>query len=180
MTKKPTGVVVTGAAGSGKTTLVQRLEARGYPVLYEVSTQLIQAGVFHPLKDRHGFQQELVRVQVEAEGHLFTRPGPHVLDRGLLDGVAFYMDDGLAVPDNFARLDLSHYAVVLLIEHLGQWEDNGVRFEDMAFVRRFEPLVERVYLERGFQVVRVPVLAVDARVEFAVEQIRRFVPGTSI
>src|SRR3990167_1820435 len=91
-------VVITGGPSVGKTTLIKALRRKGLPVAVEVGSVVIRHGLYHPAKDRRAFQSAVLQRQLQVERRL-PRNRRHFLDRGLLDGVAYYLIDGLAVPD---------------------------------------------------------------------------------
>jgi predicted ATPase len=166
---KPTArwAIISGGPSVGKTTVILRLRHKGFPIIEEVGTRVIKGGVFHPARDRHAFQAEVLRRQLEEESTFQT----DVLtwgDRGLLDGAAYYLNDGLAVPEQFLLLDVSHYLVVFLLEPLTEFERDGIRpaFEDLEFTHRITPLLEQVYRERGVLVVRVQAMSIEQRIAF--------------
>lgn len=167
-------VPVEGGPSTGKTTLIGRLQKLGHNVLDEVATPLIQEGQLLPERDRYAFQLECHRRQLEAEQVVLASDELWFLDRGHLIGPAHFWQEGKPLPEYYAGIDVSHYAFVLLLEPLGQFERNGVRrpFEDLAFAHEMTPLIEQSYLSRGVPVVRVPDMPVDERLAFILEQVQ--------
>jgi predicted ATPase len=168
-------VVITGGPSVGKTTLVRALRRKGYAVLREVGTTVIRHGTYRPDKDRDLFQKIILQRQLKVEAR--RRKGRLLLcDRGLLDGVAYYLNDGLPVPDEFAKLDTSHYRGCLLLEPLGVFEKTAIRpdFENLQYAEQITPRFEQCYGERGISVPRVPAMPIEDRVSFVERQIAQW------
>jgi predicted ATPase len=161
-------VVITGGPSVGKTTIISLLRERGYPVVDEQATQIIKEGKILPWVDRDLFQQEVLRRQIAVESPYINSETPVFLDRGLFDGEAYYICDGLPTPPVFQTMPQSRYAMALLIEELPFFDNNGVRFEDIEFTRKITPVIEKCYTSRGIHVERVPALPPKERVDYAV------------
>jgi len=162
-------IVITGGPSVGKTTIITLLRERGYAVVSEQATQIIKEGEILPWVDRDGFQQEVLRRQLAAETFHTGSDVPIFLDRGLFDGEAYYISDGMAVPSIFESLPTDRYSLALLIEELTFFDNNGVRFEDLEFTRRITPIIENCYSSRGIPVARVPAMPPIDRVDYVLE-----------
>lgn len=167
-------VVISGGPSVGKTTIIDALEKLNHPVLHEISTAMIKEGVLSPQLQRDAFQKELLRRQLAGEARLLKLKKLCFLDRGLLDGMAYYELDGMAVPPVFDTLDISHYALVLLLEELPVFDYNRVRFEDLEFTKRITPVIEGYYKSRGIPVVRIPAVPVEERVQIVLSETRKY------
>lgn len=173
MNHKKWAIVVSGGPSVGKTTVIEALEKLNHPVLHEISTALIKEGNLSPQRERDVFQMEILRRQLDGEAKLIKLNKLCFLDRGLLDGMAYYELDGLAVPPVFATLDVSHYALVLLLEELAIFDYNRVRFEDLEFTKRITPVIEGYYKTHNIPVVRVPAMSVEDRLQFILAEVKK-------
>lgn len=160
-------VVITGGPSVGKTTIITLLKERGYTVVDEQATKLIKEGEILPWVDRVAFQEEVLKRQIAVEAPHLGSESPVFLDRGLLDGEAYYLCDNMQPPAIFQTLPTSRYAMALLIEELPFFDNNGIRFEDLEFTRKITPVIEKCYTRRGIQVERIPALPPKERVDFA-------------
>ena len=167
MNSKANCIVISGGPSVGKTTLISLMRARGQQVLQEVAIEIIKEGVYHPAKNRQEFQEEILRRQIYLEANrLLDRVC--FCDRGLLDGAAYYLNDGLPVPDIFEQLDISHYRACFVLMPLETFEQETLRpnFEDLEFTRRITPLIDQCYRQRGVPVITVPNIGIEKRLEF--------------
>ena len=144
-----------------------------YPVLHEASTELLKEGR-SPQGNRDAFQTEILRRQLEGESQLLKLNKLCFVDRGLLDGTAYYLLDGLPVPPVYATLDLSHYAVAFLLADLNTFEATDIRSEDLETSRIIGKLLEDVYRSHNIPVVTVPAAPVAERVRFILEKTAQF------
>ncbi len=81
-------VVFFGGPGTGKTTMMEKFQERGYPVLPEVARELIieeklNFGIALPDVDMKSFQKKVFARQIEKEGQIDKYSGVVILDRGL-------------------------------------------------------------------------------------------------
>lgn len=166
-------IVITGGPSVGKTTIVSGVAERGFPFVQEFATQIIKEGVLLPWVDRCSFQNEVLRRQCAAEKELDSVEGPVFLDRGLFDGEAYYIYDKLEIPDRFSQLDASKYSVAFLVEPLNFFDKTDVRREDLEFTHEISAILENCYSSRGVEVVRVPAMTPDERVDFVIAEVRR-------
>lgn len=164
-------IVITGGPSVGKSTLVNGLRERGYIVVPEQATAIIQEGQVLPWVDRDGFQREVLRRQLAAEAPFLESDEPVFLDRGIFDGEAYYICDGLQPPDIFDAAYANRYFGVLILEDLGIFEQDGVRFENLEFTRRITPVLESCYSRRGIGVTKIPAMTAAARLEMAVSMV---------
>jgi len=171
--------VITGGPSVGKTTIISLLSARGFRVVDEFATQIINEGKFLPWVDRASFQAEVLRRQVQAESAIRNYPGPIFLDRGLFDGEAYYIYDKLEIPSAFSRLDASHYSIAFLIEELPFFEQNHVRRENLEFTKELSIVLESCYRRRNVEVVRVPAMPPQERVDFVVSEFEKHCLATA-
>ncbi|MBS2003778.1 MAG: ATP-binding protein [Cyanobacteria bacterium SZAS LIN-5] len=183
--------VITGGPSVGKTTIVSMLGALGYPIVQEFATAIIKEGEFLPWVDRAAFQAEVLRRQVAAEQALQDTHEPIFLDRGLFDGEAYYIYDQLEIPKAFSTLDASKYTVAFLVEELPFFEVNHVRRENLSFTKEISVILERCYTSRNVEVIRVPAMQPQERIDFVLEEVKRLqrrelqkklsvVPGMSV
>ncbi len=165
-------IVITGGPSVGKTTIVSGVAERGFPFVQEFATQIIKEGVFLPWVDRASFQNEILRRQCAAERELDGVAGPVFLDRGLFDGEAYYIYDELEIPHVFSTLDASKYTLAFLVEPLPFFDKNEVRREDLEFTHKISAILENCYAGRGVEVVRVPAMPPEERVDFVITEVR--------
>ena len=154
--------VLTGAPGSGKTTLIHALRERGHQVVAEAATDVIAraqaAGVDEPWRDP-AFVTDILALQLQ-RAHA---PGPALRfhDRGPLCTVALARHLGVAEP----VVDAGGYERdVFLVEPLGFIERTAARRMAYADAVAFGVLHEQVYREYGCHLVRVPAGPVEQRV----------------
>lgn len=160
-------IVITGGPSVGKSTLINGLRGRGYTVVPEQATSVIQEGNVLPWIDRDGFQREVLKRQLVAEAPFLQSNETVFLDRGIFDGEAYYICDGLEPPDIFNSAYANRYSRVLILEDLGIFEQDGVRFENLEFTRKMTPVLESCYNKRGIRTTRMPAMSSAARLEIA-------------
>jgi predicted ATPase len=149
-------------------------------VVDEQATQIIKEGKVLPWVDRDAFQQEVLRRQLAVESPHVGCLKPVFFDRGLFDGEAYYIADGLPIPQAFTGLSAGRYMLALLIEELPFFDNNGVRFEDLDFTRRFTPIVENCYTSRGVAVERVPALPPEERTDLVLKIVEKHAQRVSV
>lgn len=156
--------VLTGAPGSGKTTIAMSLRVRGWPVVPEAATDVIthrqMAGITEPWHNP-GFIDSIVALQ-RARQLAATTDGALFFDRSPLCTLALarYLD--LPVTDRLAseirRIGEAtvYERGVFLVRPLGFITPTAARKISYEESLRFEAVHERVYREHGFDLIDVP------------------------
>jgi len=163
--------VVSGGPCSGKTTLIQLLKQRGFPVVHEHARQRIDRELRNGMtldevrRDQYEFQRGVLEMQLEHESNV----PPEQLtffDRGIPDTLAYSRFHGLP-PDAYIAEAVAHcaYHQVFMLDLLPLVGDYA-RTEDTAAQTEIQQLLLEVYTSLPFPLVQVPVLPPDERVEF--------------
>ena len=186
-----TNVVITGGPGSGKTTVVEALQALGYSTVPEAAIQVIdelneELGVEEQKRWRRQntllFQERIFERQVELESEPFEiepKAGLLFLDRGRLDGLAYLRhfrgEEGKREGEKLLwRTSAPPYGLVFLLETLSLFEDRSStgrtsRREDSLAIAR---AIDEVYQENGYQPVFIPEIPVPDRIELILQALK--------
>ncbi|OYX36509.1 MAG: hypothetical protein B7Y99_01350 [Caulobacterales bacterium 32-69-10] len=168
--------ILTGAPGSGKTTLIEGLAARGFATVAEAATDVIAVeqaqGTLEPWT-RPAFIETIARLQLarraEADGRGF---GPQFHDRSLVCTHALAMFLGFEVPPMLseaitrAREAQAFEPPVFLVETLGFVTPTAARRIGLAEALRFEAVHVESYRRFGYALTRVPPGPVEERLGF--------------
>jgi predicted ATPase len=168
--------VITGGPGSGKTTTVDLLRARGYTTTIEharhyLDLKRIEGKTVEEVRSRRlEFQRGVLAMQLEQEASL--DPDETVfLDRALPDSLAYYRFLELE-PDPQLREALQQvsYRKTFILDLLPLTPDYA-RTEDADAQRRIHALLTEVYEALPIPVVRVPVLNPADRVAYILDRL---------
>lgn len=160
--------VLTGAACSGKTTLLTLLAAQGYDVVPEGAREWFQHALAEgrSLQEIHADDRAVQRAIAALQIHLEERADPVrsiVLDRALPDSLAFYRLVGLDPDELLAQCRVHRYETVLLLDRLPQHRDCALGPEDEASSAFLDEWLEHDYRALGYDVIRIPVMPVETR-----------------
>jgi predicted ATPase len=167
--------VITGASCSGKTTLIDRLKARGYSTALEMAREyfnieMARGRTSQEIRDSgKQTQQAIFEMQKKLEHSL--KPEEVVfLDRALPDSLSFFrlvgVDPGEILPECLRY----HYAGVFILERLPFERELPLGPEDEKPAHFIDLWLERDYAALGYQVVRVPVYSPEERVDFVLSR----------
>jgi predicted ATPase len=170
-TESPPWYVITGGPSSGKTTTINLLTERGYTVTTEQASAIIaeELAKGKTLLEVRGegdwFQREILKRQLADEATL-NRKETVFLDRGLPDGLGYERYLGLeSNPELLAASQQATYRKVFLLECLPVKVDWN-RHEDAQVQEEIHDVIRATYLELGFELIDIPHLSPEERVEF--------------
>lgn len=175
----PSWYVITGGPSAGKSTLIKELAKRDYLVIHEIARTVIERELargreFADVRaDAAGFQQGVLREKIAVEKEL---PQDQIvfLDRGIPDSVAYYRKEG--VPEDVELWDAMEpkmYKKVFILDLIGEgnFKQDGARSEDWQDAVVIDQLLEKAYIDLGYELIRVPVMSLSERVEYILSRI---------
>ena len=174
MNTKP--FVITGGPGVGKTTVIEILRKRGYRVVDETAREIIEREMAKgsevlPWKDLQEFQAQVFLRQSEKENVVLDLSEPVFLDRSIIDGYAYCVLGKVTPSPEIVHLSPGRYAKVFLLDRLPEYVTDGSRIEDHQFAKDIHAEIFKVYTDFGYEVVHVPVLEPEQRVDFIIKHL---------
>jgi predicted ATPase len=166
--------VLTGAPGAGKTTILEHLRGRGFPVVEEAATDVIarwQAAGIAEAWRRHDFCDAIVALQRERQVQL-EPGGVQLFDRSPLCTLALARWLGHPVLPGLeaevARVlsEQIYQPTVFFVRPLGFITATEARRISYPDALAFEAVHEQVYREHGFDLVDVAPGTVAVRAAF--------------
>ena len=172
----PPWYVITGGPSSGKTTTINLLRERGFAIAHEHASEIIAEELakgrtlLEVRADGEWFQEEILTRQLEDEATL-KEDETSFLDRGVPDGLGY--ERYLKLTPNPAlhlASQQARYRKVFLLECLPVKIDWN-RHEDAQVQQEIHDAIRATYLELGFDLIDVPALSAEERVEFILEHL---------
>jgi len=176
--------VLTGGPGTGKTTLLGRLEEADEIVFPEVAREIIaeerekENGIL-PWNDLSAFQELVMQRQVKQERQLEDKIGPKnpgraFFDRSLVDGIAYAEEGGVKFPKElFQLIEQAGYTRIFFLEPLPFYSQDQERKEDFELANKIHQRLYRVYDRLGFDIVMVPPVSIEERVKLILAETRQ-------
>jgi predicted ATPase len=172
-------IVITGGPGSGKTTLIDALEAAGFARTHEAGRGIIQdqvaiGGEALPWRDPLAFAEQLLAWDMRSYSMAQARIGPVFCDRGIPDTIGYLALMKLPVPAHMTRAaELFRYHPRVFIAP--PWRDiftqDAERRQDFAEAERTWQVMVETYTGLGYELVALPRVSVADRVRFVIGEI---------
>jgi len=172
-------IVFAGGPATGKTTLIQNLELRGYAYAQEVSRQvtlearengITQLFVSDPLL----FSEKLLegRVNQFKEAHK-NKASLVFLDRGIPEVLAYLDRGNTPYPNHFTKAcEDNQYDRVFIFP---PWEEiytsDNERYEDYQEALKIYPFLKAAYDRFGYESIILPKDTIENRISFVLENI---------
>lgn len=169
--------VLTGGPGSGKTTLIEALHAKGFATTEEAGRGVIREAMRNgeqalPWLDRERFAERMFEWELSSYRQAERETGTVFFDRGLPDTLGYLRLEGLAVPgwmeEQAWRLRYNSRVFVAppWKQIFGQDEERRQSWE--VALRTCEAMV-RIYTDLGYTLTELPRVPVAQRVRFLLE-----------
>lgn len=177
---KPKKIVITGGPGTGKSSIMQQLEAQGACCFHEISRQVTldarKNGVEQLfLTDPVYFSQKLLEGRIRQFKEAENETNPLVyFDRGIPDVKAYLDFSNTPHPPIFLEAGRQYrYDVVFM---LPLWEEiyisDNERYENYAQAVEIHHALVMHYTELGYRPIEIPVGSVAGRATFILEYLK--------
>jgi predicted ATPase len=172
--------VITGGPGSGKTTLVDALSARGYLTSSEAGRSIIRdqvrvGGTALPWADAAAFAELMLAHDLHAYRTAAAAEEPIFFDRGIPDVAGFLRLMSLPVPLHVHKAVREHRynrRVFIAPPWPAIFDQDAERKQTFAeAVATYEAMVE-VYTHYRYDLLILPMTTVDNRADFVLAQAR--------
>jgi len=163
--KETKKIVLAGGPCCGKTTLINELKKRGYEIIDESAREILAENIKIEYAE---IQKKIFLRQLEKEARAKEKIKDLIfLDRGYIDGVAYCQLKLGYIPEPLKSFDFRNQYDIIFILDLLPFEKDGLRVEkDEDEARTVHEAIVSAYKSFGYDVVVVPVMPIEKRVEF--------------
>jgi len=176
-------IILTGGAGVGKTTTLELLEGKGYRIISESGREVYLSeqekekmdDQYNPkLPQTHYVEFEEMVMQRQLKKEKGLESGIHFLDRSLVDCLGMSFFQGKSLKSNIQELinQADYHKKVFLLSPLENYENDEQRKESREDMLRMHEEIKRAYILSGFDVVEVPAMTPEERVDFILENLK--------
>ncbi|QEM82422.1 AAA family ATPase [Halomonas binhaiensis] len=166
--------VITGAPGSGKSSLLEALAKQGIRYMPEAGRAIIQdqvviKGSALPWADRSLFAELMLNWELRSYREARDMAEPILMDRGVVDVLGYLTLCNLPIPDHVKRAaDQYRYNQQVFIapywaEIFGQ---DAERKQDRAEAEATYQVMARTYAELGYELIQLPLASIEERAAF--------------
>lgn len=172
-------IVITGVPCSGKTSLVKRFAEYGFKGKEEIARnyigEMMKKGISPDelKKDRKIYFEKLFELQIKFEQSILHFSDETVfLDRSIPDILAYSFVDCFETIETQKIISNSHrYKKIFVLDPL-PFVDDGFRSNNLARREKLNEAFESAYKSLSYDVVRLPVLPIDDRLELVLKEIK--------
>jgi len=170
-------IVLTGGPCSGKTTTIEEISMRGFPVLGEVAKGIVAARRdFALTSEESGIRQDMIfRRQSANEAEMEKKNYNEVfLDRGLIDGLGYsllYSGED-SIKKYLPAVREKKYDFIFCMELL-PFDSGGFRGreENDEEARRIQYAIIGLYKRLGYNSIFVPKMSIEARADLILKKV---------
>ena len=171
-------IVITGAPGTGKTSIIDELKKRGYSCSEEISREIIaeqiaSSGKMLPWLNLEAFSQRVFSLR-KAQYINASTNSLHFFDRGLLDVIAYMKMDALPISKHYKE-DCEKYRYNTTVFYTPIWEEiyinDSERKESVESAITIEKSLLETYNLFGYTLIEIPKLTTGERVDFILSKI---------
>ena len=178
-TPSPKLYIITGAPGTGKTSIIDKLSSRGYIGLEEVPRKLLKSkaaerlGIspFEDLKEfAHLVFEKMYEQYVDAQKH----EGICFFDRALPDVFAYLKNSSIPIPEKYhTKLNKCNFAKDVFI--CPPWQEiytsDSIRPYPFEETPRLHDQIVSIYRELSFNLIEIPKLSIQERADYVLSRI---------
>jgi len=169
--------VITGGPSTGKTTVINLLNERGFKTTIEharhsIDTMKEEGKTVEEIREnKRKFQLGILNMQIEQEAEL--APSDTVfLDWAIPDALAYYKFLNLELDELLINaLQKVSYKSIFILDRL-PFVNDYARTEDKEAQVKIHKLIIEVYKSLGFPVIFVPVISPEERVDFILKNVQ--------
>ena len=168
-------IVVTGGPSSGKTTIINKLENKGYACFNEKARLLSKdkAVKIEFINNPSGFSNKIFNLRVKdykSSNNIKTSKQLIFFDRGIHDTIA-YLNHINKPFDFIGSLKKFSYSLIFILE-LNQkyYVNDSQRLETYSDALKIEKQIKETYTNFNQRVISVPWMKIDKRVDFIIKK----------
>ena len=174
-----TKIVITGGPHTGKTTLFEALRLRLPNANYIPEPASSVLGMLsikeqkQMIADPDAFCKACIEYSLQQEGDIMDTTSLTILDRSLIDTVAYARRDGLEgiVPDLLRHIELAKYTGAIVCDMVGSYAQDTVRYENLGEALRTHQLIRDVYEATGLPILQLSATSLEDRLALAEDYI---------
>ena len=169
-------IVFTGAPYAGKTTVINELKKRGYRVVLETARVHLESEInkgkfpIEIRRDEPIFQYNILKKKLIIEKSLPTKE-IIFLDRAIPDSLPYLEIAGAKTKNLIEFCKIFRYRLVFIFDRFNYKKDN-IRIEEEWRAQQLNKSLENIYTLLDYDVIRVPIMTVDERINFILEIIQ--------
>ena len=176
--------IITGAPDSGKSTLIQGLELKGFNVIHEAARDYISYIMYKDdnqelmKKSNNIYRQEkIIKLHIQREQYLLNENINVFTDSSPLDSLAYLKLSDLEPSEDILksieewRKTHSYSNEVFLLDIIENLQDDKdeLSFETNQERKILHEYLITIYSLYGFEIINVPVIDIESRIQFVMK-----------
>lgn len=172
-------IVISGAPGTGKTSIITKLSESGYKCHKEVSREIIANqlqinGSITPWQDLLTFSKILIKKRLKQ--YKLATNKIEFYDRGIIDSFAYLLIDNISIEDEWITI-ARKYQYFKKVFITPPWEEiyhtDRERKEDFITAQKIHSYLLKAYESFNYKPVIVPKTTIQERINFILNEIEQ-------